>query len=77
MDPNAPGSLEEQIADLRSRVGLLEQALKTQGILLQRSLRRRTLSPMPPFLSLIRTGGGYRKQSLYRALAPRRPHRVK
>jgi uncharacterized membrane protein len=36
MDPNAPGSLEEQIAELRSRVGQLEQALKTQGILLQR-----------------------------------------
>ena len=35
MDPNASGSLDEQIADLRSRVRLLEEALKTHGISLQ------------------------------------------
>src|ERR1700677_2601714 len=35
MDPNATGSLDEQIADLRSRVRLLEEALKTHGIVLQ------------------------------------------
>jgi uncharacterized membrane protein len=35
MDPNTPGSLEEQIAELRSRVRLLEEALKTYGIVLQ------------------------------------------
>lgn len=35
MDPNTPGSLDEQIAELRSRVRLLEEALKTYGIVLQ------------------------------------------
>jgi uncharacterized membrane protein len=35
MDPNTPGSLDEQIAELRSRVQLLEEALKTYGIVLQ------------------------------------------
>jgi uncharacterized membrane protein len=35
MDPNATGSLDEQIAELRSRVRLLEEALKTYGIVLQ------------------------------------------
>jgi uncharacterized membrane protein len=35
MDPNATGSLDEQIAELRSRVRLLEQTLKTHGIVLQ------------------------------------------
>src|ERR1700753_907610 len=57
MDPNTPGSLEEQIAELRSRVQLLEQALKSQGILLQREntepppvhpLADATLPPAPP-----------------------------
>src|ERR1700748_431720 len=43
MDPNTPGSLEEQIAELRSRVQLLEQALKSQGILLQRE----NTAPLP------------------------------
>jgi uncharacterized membrane protein len=35
MDPNTPGNLDEQLADLRSRVRLLEEALKTHGIALQ------------------------------------------
>jgi uncharacterized membrane protein len=35
MDPNTTGSLEDQIAELGSRVRLLEQALKTHGIALQ------------------------------------------
>src|SRR6201996_42537 len=46
MDPNTPGSLEEQIAELRSRVQLLAQALKSQGILLQRE--NTALPPVPP-----------------------------
>ena len=57
MDPNTPGSLEEQIAELRSRVQLLEQALKSQGILLQREntapppvhpVAEAALPPAPP-----------------------------
>jgi uncharacterized membrane protein len=43
MDLNAPGSLEEQIAELRSRVGQLEQALRTQGI----SLQSENTAPQP------------------------------
>jgi uncharacterized membrane protein len=35
MGPNITGSLEEQIAELRSRVRLLEESLKTHGIVLQ------------------------------------------
>jgi uncharacterized membrane protein len=35
MDPNATGCLDEQLAELRSRVRLLEEALKTHGIVLQ------------------------------------------
>jgi uncharacterized membrane protein len=57
MDPNITGNLEEQIADLRSRVRLLEQALKTHGIVLQtentapqpaQPVAGATLTPAPP-----------------------------
>jgi uncharacterized membrane protein len=44
MDPNATGSLDEQIAELRSRVRLLEEALKTHGIALQTEIT----APQPP-----------------------------
>ncbi len=44
MDPNTPGSLEEQIAKLRSRVWLLEQTLQTHGIVLQTA----NTAPQPP-----------------------------
>jgi uncharacterized membrane protein len=48
MDPNTPGSLDEQIADLRSRVRLLEEALKTHGIVLQTGSATPPLPPPPP-----------------------------
>jgi uncharacterized membrane protein len=48
MDPNTPGSLDEQIAELRSRVRLLEQALKTHGISLQTENPAPPLAPAPP-----------------------------
>ena len=57
MDPNNTGSLDEQIADLCSRVRLLEEALKTHGIVLRAEntspqpahpLAEATLPPAPP-----------------------------
>jgi uncharacterized membrane protein len=36
MDPNLSGSLEEQVGELRARVGRLEQALHSRGIVLQK-----------------------------------------
>jgi uncharacterized membrane protein len=48
MDPNTPGSLDEQVAELRSRVRLLEQALKTHGISLQTENPAPQLPPAPP-----------------------------
>ena len=35
MDPNTPGSLEEQVGELRSRIRMLEQALQAYGIIIQ------------------------------------------
>jgi len=35
MDPHTPGSLEEQVGELRSRVRMLEQALQAYGIVIQ------------------------------------------
>src|SRR5271168_5119249 len=48
MDPNTPGSLDEQVAELRSRVRLLEQALKTHGISLQTENAAPQLPPPSP-----------------------------
>ncbi len=35
MDPNLPGSLEDQIGELRSRISLLEEALRSRGIIVK------------------------------------------
>jgi uncharacterized membrane protein len=48
MDPNTTGSLEEQIAELRSRVRLLEESLKTQGIVLETENAAPQPAPPPP-----------------------------
>jgi uncharacterized membrane protein len=48
MDPNTIGSLEEQIAELRSRVRLLEESLKTQGIVLETENAAPPPAPPPP-----------------------------
>ena len=62
MDPNATGSLDEQIADLRSRVRLLEEAFKTHGIVLRTEntapqpahpVAAATLPPAPPIAAPI------------------------
>jgi len=45
MNPNLPGSLEEQVGELRSRVHRLEEVLTRQGILSQEFAPR---SPTPP-----------------------------
>ena len=84
MDPNTPGSLDEQIAELRSRVQLLEQALKTHGIVLQTEnvaprpahpVAEAILPPAPPPAPQSEPHQRYRKESQYRALARRRLHR--
>ncbi|HEV2273214.1 MAG TPA: DUF2339 domain-containing protein [Acidobacteriaceae bacterium] len=51
MDPNPSGGLEEQVAELRSRVRRLEEALLRQGIALPKPELRAPLqsaSPIPP-----------------------------
>jgi uncharacterized membrane protein len=50
MDPNPSGSLEEQVAELRSHVRRLEEALLSHGILLQSEVAQRPAEPIsaPP-----------------------------
>ena len=55
MDEIASGSLAEQVATLRSRVGLLEQALRSYGIVVGEGVEQdagQVLAPPPPTLPL-------------------------
>jgi uncharacterized membrane protein len=52
MEPESPGSLEDQVRDLRSRLSLVEDALRARGVVLQKSeesgpLRQEHAAPAP------------------------------
>lgn len=47
MDPESPASLEEQLGELRSRVQLLEDALRVRGIVPQRESHAAPPTPTP------------------------------
>jgi len=47
MNPNYPGSLEDQLAELRLRVLRLEQLLRTQGFVVEKTDATHPPEPVP------------------------------